>query len=158
MTWAEDLLVELVAASTEEAGQAVMARAFGEIGLEPVDVCLDADALRADPHSSPFSWDVSGKRNVVASWKGRGGGRSLILNGHIDVVPPANEELWTSPPFAPRVDGDWIYGRGAGDMKAGLAAMTSAIRTLREQGVDLAGDVHLQSVVEEECTGNGTLQ
>ncbi len=106
--------MELVAASTEEAGQAVMARAFAEIGLEPVDVPLDADALRADPHASPFSWDVSGKRNVVATWKGSGGGRSLILNGHIDVVPPANEALWSSPPFAPRVDGDWIYGRGAG--------------------------------------------
>ncbi|HET6550038.1 MAG TPA: ArgE/DapE family deacylase, partial [Solirubrobacter sp.] len=158
MTWEEELLVELVAASTEEAGQEVMARAFAEIGLEPVDVPLDADALRADPHSSPFSWDVSGKRNVVATWKGRGGGRSLILNGHVDVVPPANEALWSSPPFEARVDGDWIYGRGAGDMKAGLAAMTGAVRALRRAGVELAGDVQLQSVVEEECTGNGTLQ
>jgi acetylornithine deacetylase len=152
------LLVELVAASTEEAGPEVMARAFAEIGLEPVDVLLDAEALRADPHSSPFSWDVSGKRNVVATWKGTGGGRSLILNGHIDVVPPANEELWTSPPFEARVDGDWIYGRGAGDMKAGLVAMTAAVKALREARVELAGDVILQSVVEEECTGNGTLQ
>lgn len=158
MTYEEDLLVELVAASTEAAGQAVMARAFAELGLEPVDVPLDPDVLRADPHSSPFSWDVAGKRNVVATWKGTGGGRSLILNGHIDVVPPANEALWTSPPFAPRVDGDWIYGRGAGDMKAGLAAMTAAIKALRDGGVELAGDVQLQSVVEEECTGNGTLQ
>lgn len=158
MSWAEALLLELVAASTEEAGQVVMARAFRDIGLEPVDVPLDLVALRADPHSSPFSWDVSGKRNVVATWTGSGGGRSLILNGHIDVVPPANEALWTSPPFEPRVDGDWIHGRGAGDMKAGLAAMTAAIRSLRDEGVRLRGDVQLQSVVEEECTGNGTLQ
>jgi acetylornithine deacetylase len=89
IAWMEDLLVELVAASSEEAGQGVMARAFADCGLTPVDVPMDAAAIRADPHHSPFSWDVSGKRNVVATWNGRGG-RSLILNGHVDVVPPAS--------------------------------------------------------------------
>ena len=54
----------------EEAGQAVMARAFADCGLEPVDVPLDAEAMRADPHHSPFSWSVEGKRNVVATWHG----------------------------------------------------------------------------------------
>src|SRR3954469_25210712 len=165
-TWMEDLLAELVAAPTllgrEEPGQAVMARAFADCGLEPVDVAMDADAIRADPRHSPFSWTVEGKRNVVATWAGSTGphprGRSLILNGHVDVVPPASTALWTSDPFDPRRDGDWLYGRGAGDMKAGLVAMTGAVRALRVAGVALAGDVHLQSVVEEECTGNGTLQ
>jgi acetylornithine deacetylase len=157
IAWMEDLLAELVAASTEEAGQEVMARAFADCGLTPVDVPMDAAAIRADPHHSPFSWDVSGKRNVVATWKA-GGGRSLILNGHIDVVPPASEALWSSPPFTSRRDGDWVYGRGAGDMKAGLVAMTGAVRALRGAGVELLGDLQLQSVVEEECTGNGTLQ
>ena len=118
---------------------------------------IDAEALRADPHSSPFSWSVEGKRNVVADWTGSGGGRSLILNGHVDVVPPASEALWTSPPFEPRRDGDWLYGRAAGDMKAGLVAMTGAVRALRRAGVRLRGDLQLQSVVEEECTGNGAL-
>jgi acetylornithine deacetylase len=160
--WMVELLGRLVAAPTtlgaEEAGQTVMAEAFADCGLQPVDVPLDAGALRADPHSSPFSWSVEGKRNVVATWPGTGGGRSLILCGHIDVVPPANEALWTSPPFEPRRDGDWLYGRGAGDMKAGLVAMTGAVRALRQAGVQLAGDVRLQSVVEEECGGNGALQ
>jgi acetylornithine deacetylase len=162
--WMERLLADLVAAPTvlghEEAGQALMARAFADCGLEPVDVPMDAGAIRADPHHSPFSWDVAGKRNVVTTWGGTGGGdgRSLILNGHVDVVPPASEALWTSPPFTARRDGDWLYGRGAGDMKAGLVAMTGAVRALRQAGVRLAGDVHLQSVVEEECTGNGALQ
>ncbi|WP_210493153.1 ArgE/DapE family deacylase [Patulibacter sp. SYSU D01012] len=161
--WMEDLLVELVAAPTvlgaEEAGQAVMARAFADCGLDPVDVPLDARALRADPHASPFSWDVAGKRNVVATWAGEDPdrGRSLVLNGHVDVVPPAAADLWTGDPFVPRRDGDWLYGRGAGDMKAGLVAMTGAVRALRASGVRLRGDLHLQSVVEEECTGNGTL-
>jgi acetylornithine deacetylase len=164
--WMEALLAELVAAPTvlghEEPGQAVMARAFADCGLEPVDVPMDPDAIRADPHHSPFSWTVDGKRNVVATWAGDTGphppGRSLILNGHVDVVPPASTALWTSDPFDPRRDGDWLYGRGAGDMKAGLVAMTGAVRALRRAGVRLRGDVHLQSVVEEECTGNGTLQ
>ena len=155
--WMEELLVELVAAGDEAAGQAVMTRAFAACELEPVDVPLDAEAIRADPHHSPFSWSVEGKRNVVANWHGSGG-RSLILNGHVDVVPPASEALWSSPPFEPRRDGDWLYGRGAGDMKAGLVAMTGAVRALRRAGVELRGDLQLQSVVEEECTGNGTLQ
>ena len=158
VAWMEDLLDELVAARDEASGQAVMTRAFGDCGLEPVDVWLDAGAIRADPHHSPFSWDVSGKRSVVADWRGTGGGRSLILNGHVDVVPPASEALWTSPPFEPRRDGDWLYGRGAGDMKAGLVAMTGAVRALRRARVELRGDLQLQSVVEEECTGNGALQ
>ena len=70
----EELLVRLVEAPTvlgdEERGQVVMAQAFADCGLEPVDVPLDPEAIRADPHSSPFSWDVTGKRNVVAHWAG----------------------------------------------------------------------------------------
>jgi acetylornithine deacetylase len=160
--WMAALLERLVAAPTtlghEAEGQALMRDAFAACGLEPVDVPLDAEALRAHPHHSPFGWSVEGKRNVVATWAGSGGGRSLILNGHVDVVPPANAALWSSPPFEPRREGDWLYGRGAGDMKAGLVAMTGAVRALRRAGVRLAGDLQLQSVVEEECTGNGALQ
>jgi acetylornithine deacetylase len=164
--WMEGLLIDLVEARTvlgqEEVGQALMAAAFSDCGLEPVDVPMDADAIRADPRHSPFSWTVAGKRNVTATWRAERGrnppGRSLVLNGHIDVVPPASEELWAFGPFTARREGDWLYGRGAADMKAGLVAMTGAVRALRRRGVRLRGDVHLQSVVEEECTGNGTLQ
>ncbi len=161
--WMEELLTALVQAPTElgheETGQAVMSEAFAACGLAPRDIPLDPRALRAHPNASPFSWEVSGKRNVVATWPATGnGGRSLILNGHIDVVPPAADELWTTPPYRARREGDWLYGRGAGDMKAGLVAIVGAVRALREAGVALAGDVHLQSVVEEECTGNGALQ
>ena len=158
-----ELLERLVAAPTvlggEEPGQKVIADAFAELGLEPVDVPMDAAALRSDPHSSPFSWDVSGKRNVLATWGGPdGGGRSLILGGHVDVVPPAAESLWTRGPYEPHREGEWLYGRGAGDMKAGLAAVAGAIRALRSLGVEPLAPVHLLSVVEEECTGNGALQ
>ena len=161
--WMEDLLVRLVEAPTtlgnEEPGQAVMEEAFRDCGLGPRSVHLNANALRNAEGASPFSWDVEGKRNVVAGWPAGGSsGRSLILNGHVDVVPPAAGELWTNPPFRAVREGDWIYGRGAGDMKAGLAAMTGAVRGLIRAGYAPAADVELQSVVEEECTGHGALQ
>ena len=70
--WMEDLLVRLVEAPTvlgaEEEGQRLMEAAFADCGLAPRSVPLDADALRAAPGASPFSWDVDGKRNVVADW------------------------------------------------------------------------------------------
>ena len=164
--WMEELLIRLVEAPTvlgaEEAGQTVMEEAFLGCGLETRSVRLDGRALRDAEGASPFTWDVEDKRNVVADWPtgdgAAGGGRSLILNGHIDVVPPAAEELWTHPPFRVVRDGDWMYGRGAGDMKAGLAAMTGAVRALVRAGYAPAADVQLQSVVEEECTGHGALQ
>jgi acetylornithine deacetylase len=80
------------------------------------------------------------------------------VNGHIDVVPASRPELWTSPPFEPRRDGDRLYGRGAGDMKGGFAMATLAIDALLavEPGA-IAGQLTFLSVIEEECTGNGTL-
>jgi acetylornithine deacetylase len=158
-----DLLAELVAAPTllgdEAPGQAVMRRAFGELGLEPFEVPLDRSALERHPAGAPFGWDVEGKANVLADWRPTGAtdGRSLILCGHIDVVSPEPVSLWTSDPFAPRVEGDWMYGRGAGDMKSGLAAMVGAVRGLQRLGLTPRAPVQLQSVVEEECTGNGAL-
>src|SRR3954453_4378295 len=121
----EALLSDLVRARTllgaEAAGQDVMRRAFAGLGLEPVDVPLDPHGLHASPAASPFSWDVGGKCSVVARWPAAGAGRrSLILNGHVDVVSPEPAALWSGDPWEPRRDGDWLSGRGAGDMKAGL--------------------------------------
>jgi acetylornithine deacetylase len=158
-----DLLTELVGAPTvlgaEASGQAIMRRAFAGLGLEPFDVPLDAGALRAHPGGAPFTWDVSEKVNVLADWlpAGETDGRSLVLNGHIDVVSPEPSELWSGAPFAARRDGEWLYGRGAGDMKSGLAAMVGAVAGLQRLGHTPRGRVQLQSVVEEECTGHGAL-
>jgi acetylornithine deacetylase len=157
----EDLLRTLIERPTtlgnEEGGQAVMREAFRDLGLDPVDVPMDAAALRANRASAPFDWDVDGKANVVATWGRENGGRSLILNGHVDVVPPDPEREWTRPPFSAVREGDWVYGRGAADMKCGLAAIVGAVRAVRSLGLEPQGRVHLESVVEEECTGNGTL-
>ena len=156
-----ELVAELVAAPTllgdEASGQEVMRRAFASLGLAPFDVALDVGEIERHPGGAPFSWDVSGKANVLADWGGSGDGRSLILNGHIDVVSPEPVALWTGDPYTARVDGDWMYGRGAGDMKSGLAAIVGAVRGLQALGLEPRGRVQLQSVVEEECTGNGAL-
>jgi acetylornithine deacetylase len=159
----EDLLVRLVEAPTllgdEAPGQQVMREAFAELGLDLLDVPLDPEALQGHPGASYFSWKVDGKASVVAAWEAAGPaeGRSLVLNGHIDVVSPEPTVMWSSPPFEARRDGDWMYGRGAGDMKAGLAAIVGAVRGLRALGLAPQARVELQSVVEEECGGNGAL-
>jgi acetylornithine deacetylase len=163
--WMSDVLAALVGAPTtlgnEEPGQIVMRDAIREIGLEPMDIPMDADALRASPLASPFDWDVSGKRNVVATWgqNGEGPGRSLILNGHIDVVSPEPISQWSGrDPFSGDREDGWLYGRGAADMKCGLGAILGAVKALRGLGLTPHAPVHIESVVEEECTGNGTLQ
>jgi acetylornithine deacetylase len=98
-----------------------------------------------------------GRPNVVGVLRGSGGGRSLILNGHVDTVIIEPREAWTRDPFGAEMDGGMMYGRGTSDMKGGLMAAILAVAYLREAGVALRGDVILQSVVNEEHAGNGTL-
>lgn len=84
-------------------------------------------------------------------------GRSLIMQGHVDVVPEGPAEMWTFPPYDPVIKDGWMNGRGAHDMKQGVAAMIFAMDALRTAGLAPAADVYVQTVTEEECTGNGAL-
>src|SRR5690606_23553263 len=88
-------------------------------------------------------------------------GRTLVFNGHIDVVSPEPVKLWSDEPFRPVMtrddDGEWMYGRGAGDMKGGSMCYMWALAALRDLGFGPASQVICQSVIEEECTGNGAL-
>jgi acetylornithine deacetylase len=119
----------------------------------------DLEEIRTLPGFSPTVLDsYAGRENVVGIHTPREPkGRSLILNGHIDVVPTGPESLWTTPPFQPTIRDNRVYGRGAGDMKSGIAAYCAAIHALRALGLQPAASVFLQSVIEEECTGNGAL-
>lgn len=119
---------------------------------------IDVDDIKHHPGFSPVSVSYENAVNVVATHHPKQEqGRSLILNGHIDVVPTGPVAQWTSPPFEPRIEDGWMYGRGAGDMKAGLVAEIYALDALRRIGYQPAATVYLQSVTEEECTGNGAL-
>jgi acetylornithine deacetylase len=166
--WMTDVLQRLVRADTtlgnEEAGQAIVRDVLRDLDLDPVDVRMDEEALRAHPLASPFDWETDGKANVVSTWEPAdgtpvNGGRSLILNGHIDVVSPEPLSQWGDrDPFGGDHEDGWVYGRGAADMKCGLAAIFGAVRALRRLGLSPGAPIHLESVVEEECSGNGTLQ
>jgi acetylornithine deacetylase len=98
-----------------------------------------------------------GRPNVVGVFKGTGGGRSLILNGHIDTVTIEPSREWTKDPFGAEIVDGRMYGRGTSDMKGGLMAAIMAMAYLRRAGAVLRGDVMVQSVVNEEHAGNGTL-
>ena len=119
---------------------------------------IKVDDIATLPGFSPVLGNYDEALNVVATHHGRSQkGKSLILNGHIDVVPAGPLDMWQRPPFEPYCDDDWMYGRGVGDMKAGLVANLYALDALRDAGLQPAADVYFQSVVEEECTGNGAL-
>jgi acetylornithine deacetylase len=107
------------------------------------------------------TWDVyPGDPNVVGMLKGSGGAayRSLILNGHMDVAEVSADEAWETGPFMPIVRDGVVIGRGAADMKGGLAGALFALRLLRDSGVSLPGDITFQSVIGEEVGEAGTLQ
>ena len=119
---------------------------------------IDVKDIEQHPGFSPVKVDYTNAVNVVGTHEPREEkGRSLILNGHIDVVPEGPRDMWSRDPFDPHIEGDWMYGRGSADMKAGLAANIFALDALRTLGYQPAARVHLQSVTEEECTGNGAL-
>ncbi len=136
----------------------VMRDAYAGLGLVPQRVPVDASTLAERPGWSPPLIDYAGRDNVVAVHQPRdANGRSLLLQGHVDVVPEGAADLWTTPPFEPHVRQGRMYGRGAGDMKAGLAAIIGAMQALRHAGLQPAAPVQLAAVIEEECTGNGAL-
>jgi acetylornithine deacetylase len=88
--------------------------------------------------------------------KGVGGGKSLILNGHSDVVSP-NGQKWIHGPWSAKIENGKMYGRGVCDMKAGLTSIIMALECIQEAGLEPLGDVIIESVVGEETGGNGTL-
>jgi acetylornithine deacetylase len=142
----------------EQGAQRAFADACRVRGLT-IDVSpIDLDAISRHPGFSPVAVDYADALTVIARSDARTSqGRSLVINGHMDVVPAGPEDLWSTGPFTPRREGDWLYGRGAGDMKAGLVAALFALDALRACGLRPAATLWIQSVVEEESTGNGAL-
>ncbi|CAL9519381.1 ArgE/DapE family deacylase [Streptomyces sp. enrichment culture] len=116
---------------------------------------LDLPALRADPGFPGTEAPRDEAWGLVGTTPDGGDGPTLILQGHVDVVPPGDLGAWEGDPFAPRVTGDLVHGRGACDMKAGLAAHLAALAAIRTSGVRLRGRVAAHFVVGEEDGGLG---
>lgn len=128
---------------------------------------LEVDAWQVDPASLAAEGDFPGMEvarqravGVMATLPGTGGGRTLLINGHTDVVPPGDLAAWTGDPFIAREskrDGaEVIIARGAADMKAGLMAGWAAVHAIAAAGIELAGNVILAPVSGEEDGGLGT--
>ena len=152
----ERLVAEPSVVGDEASAQDVVAEEFDRLGFSAEHLAIPDDIGEHEAAGVPLR-PYEGRGNVVGL-QGLEAGRSLLLAGHVDVVPPAEPELWASPPFVPvRRDG-WLYGRGAGDMKAGFAMISLAVDALRSVAPDaIAGPLRVASVIEEECTGNGAL-
>jgi acetylornithine deacetylase len=140
----------------EGALQELVGGVLADLGAEVDQWEPEPAALRDHPMMPPWHhWE--GRPITVGTVRGHDGGRSLIVNGHIDVVSPGDLDRWTSPPFEPVVRDGRLYGRGAVDMKGGVASALFGLRALKEIGVRLAGDVIFQAVPDEETCAMGTV-
>lgn len=142
----------------KEAGiQRLVVTKLEELGLE-IDVWEPSySELEKHPYFGATRTSFAGSPNVVGVLKGSGGGKSLILNGHIDVVPEGDLAQWKGSPFSGRIQDGRVYGRGTTDMKGGNVSLLLAIEAIKKSGIMLKGDVIFQSVIEEESGGAGTL-
>jgi acetylornithine deacetylase len=158
----ESLLARLVRHASvlgqEQSCLSEMEQVYAELGLSPFRVPVDPQALADHPGFSPPLIGYGGRDPVAAIHRPHTTkGRSLMLQSHIDVVPEGDAELWTTPPFEPMIRDGRMYGRGAADMKAGLAASLMAVKALRLAGLQPSAELQFAAVIEEECTGNGAL-
>ena len=122
-----------------------------ELGGE-TEVCRFLEKLYNEMGLDTQMWEVDKDRgNVAGVWKGTGGGRSLIHNGHVDTVPTGQVDAWKSgDPFSGKVIDGRIYGRGSCDMKGPVVAQMMGLWAIRRCGLRLAGDVTLSGTAGEE--------
>jgi acetylornithine deacetylase len=136
--------------------QKFLADYMAKLGLS-VDMWeTDWETLKKHPAYRPVDRGYEGRPNIVATLKGTGGGRSLLLNGHTDVIP-VEGGVWSDDPWSAKIRNGRIYGRGSADMKSGVASHIMAVECLLAAGAKPKGDVHINIVVDEEVSGHGTL-
>lgn len=153
----QSIIQEPTTTGDERGAQTLVAKRLKEYGLE-VDVWdPDYDELIKSKFFNPLRDNYEGSPNVVGVLKGKENGRSLILNGHIDVVPAGDMSKWTQDPYGGEVVDGKLYGRGTTDMKGGNMSTLIALETVIDLGIELKGDVIYESVIEEETGGAGTL-
>ncbi len=154
-----DTLAELVripsVVGNEGPAQEFMQRQYERLGLEVQT--LEADKNKVRQHSAYVESGLAfeGRPNVIGLLKGDAAKKSIILNGHVDVVSPEPVDQWQHDPWGAEIEDNRLYGRGAVDMKAGVIANLFALKALINAGIEPGGDVMLQSVIEEEAGGGG---
>lgn len=147
----------------EQKAQHFVADKFRALGLAVDVVSSELDELKHHPAFCDDAVPFRERLNVIGRWRGAGRSsstsqpRSLILNGHMDVVPTGGEALWSDSPWSGAIRDGKLHGRGSCDMKAGVAANIFAIQTLQALGFSPAADVLVESVIGEESGGVGTL-
>jgi len=142
----------------EASAMEVMEAELKKLSFEPARILIDPVKLSEHPGFAPVPWSYEGRYNVAARREAAAdGGHSVIFNGHLDVVSPEPLKLWDRDPYDPVEQDGWLYGRGAGDMKSGVAAMTYAVAAVEKAGFGFKAPVSIEAVIEEECGGNGAL-
>ena len=144
-------------ANDEESVQKIIQSKLESLGLETKKVIVQFESIKNHPAFCDDGFSPDSRVNVIGQWKNGDAAKSLILNGHVDVVPTGPETLWNESPWSGSVRDNRIYGRGSCDMKAGLASGIFAIQVLQAIGFKPKGNVMVQSVVGEESGGCGTL-
>ena len=139
--------------------QNLVVQKLRSMGLEVEIVPSNFDDLKDHPAFGDDGFSPTDRVNVVGRWAGTqaGDGKSLILNGHVDVVPPGDLSLWADSPWSGIIRDGKLYGRGSCDMKAGLCAGIFAVDVLQRLGYQPARDILIESVIGEESGGIGTL-
>jgi len=144
-------------ANQESDVQHIIHNKLNSIGLNSKIIPVIFSELEHHPAFNDDGFSSDSRINVTALWQGNNNAKSLILNGHVDVVPTGPEKLWDDDPFSGNIIDGKIYGRGSCDMKAGLSSGLFAISILKNLGFAPDGDIIFQSVVGEESGGCGTL-
>lgn len=139
----------------EERLQKALSARLYEIGAE-IDM-WEPEPMTIGSRLAPAKLDFIGRPQLAALLQGRGGGRTLLLNGHIDAVTPGPLEDWDSDPFRAVVSDGYLWGRGVADMKGGLASLLFALQALKRSGATLLGDVVYCANTDEESSGAGSL-
>ena len=153
----QKLVQEPSTRGNESGAQAVIIEKCRELGLEMDIWEIGVDGLTAHQAFCSDRKDFSGNPNAVGIMRGTGGGKSMILNGHIDVVPAGDPKDWDRDPYSGHIECGKLFGRGSTDMKGGTTSLLMAIEAIKNSGIKLKGDVIFQSVIEEESGGAGTL-
>jgi acetylornithine deacetylase len=139
----------------EKEAQENVAAKLESIGMKVDAWSLDLEELSKHPD---YSTEVDRKEGIgVVGVTGGDKGKTLILNGHIDVVPAGDESNWESPPWEGTVKDGKIIGRGSVDMKGGLSCAIYAVKAIKDAGINLKGKVIIESVIGEEDGGIGAL-